>query len=673
MALLDFLNPKKRDGVYIDKHAFSQLKKTLSKLPEQKPLTILGSKPFMRTEHSIYENLFPYIRPQIDLAKTIVPKVKDSSGKLYDLSDSKLPQALNVLYSSPNSEMDFSEFVDTSLSKLMSMSEFAILVNFSSNNHSLYNVVDYQFLPLNSRRRDKQTGEVHYEWTDGFDMARKSSDDVMLFRFSRLPEDIDRGFSPGCAIRKWADIDDYIADYERGFLENGAFLGVIVSVPADTEEQFEKKTKKLEEDLQGAKNANKIVFVKKTSNINGDAQGLDFQIVQSTNQQLSLDQLNEMTTRRMSDNVGTPSSFLGNDAQPTYANSETAKENFYENKVQPLLNSFWGKFGRELARVTNSAGWEFVANIESPEVTDREKTRAETEGLKIDSLIKLIEAGATGLAASKALKMNNDFSAVAIQIAKNRGAASSSVDMTAEDNSAPALTQIFNMGDGEKDKEAIRKPQTTESRERRVKKIVTNRGLRKFSEAHGIEKNAAQRIDQQDFDELVEIALAEALATGITTQRQIAQKISEKVSLNYRVGDATGATIEARVVEYLKDYDRFISELPPDYEIQDISSDKSSRGSMAAIAMIWGAHRLAQKEVVEIEKSLYSQYIITMTWYAQPDACPFCTGMNGSDYDYDAGQFTLKADLVMLDDGRLSEPDAHPHCRCQFRVTVRRV
>lgn len=78
-----------------------------------------------------------------------------------------------------------------------------------------------------------RTGIIALRWT--WATANESTNfpgiETLALSYSQHPNDPTRGIAPAMTVKKWANVDDMIADYERGFFGNNAvpagMLGIV--------------------------------------------------------------------------------------------------------------------------------------------------------------------------------------------------------------------------------------------------------------------------------------------------------------------------------------------------------------------------------------------------------------------------------------------------------------
>lgn len=684
MNIIDMLSPDRRRY----KQELSRIKTELLKLNKIAKndgnfQTIGGYRPG-KLSHSIYENAFPYVRPQIDMAKTAELSIEDARGDSYPLESVAAGAAIN----NPSIDMDKLSFIDFALSSFLTQDELAIRVHFDGNKPSLDTVYGYTFLPICSRER--RGGINYYNVVTDSGQYQLDESEVMLLRYSRTPENIDQGFSPGTAIRKWSTVDDYVADYERGFLENGAFLGVVIGIPAISDTDFENQMATLEKDLRGAKNANKITYVKKPLNVDGTTSSIDFQVVQSTNKDLDLTGMNSLVSQHMQNDFGTPSTFFGDDSTAKFDNADITKSNFIEWRINPVLANFWGQFSHEVGRICGVSGFNIKAKIEPPELADKKLVEAQTKTMLVTQWLTLVQGGAEPYSATKALELPDSFIVVGREIQNApKPEVVTAPSSTPTVAAAPRLeqhTHYHSHGDNSEKFDVntpiVYKPEFTDSEG--DEKAIYDSIMREL-----------RKLKSDDDSKIDEAALTLAIfnivkkryeSAGVKTARSIAQKTTEKIATQFVLSDGLGTDMQMRLATAVADIAQdarntaaAINANPQGLTAAEIRKQVDS--SLPA----YRAEMIARNEVVNGEregalqsaKDIAGQYGLTINkvWVTEPDACDICSAMDGRTVGVEEKFFTnneiLTGGIQLVNDYASGDtPDAHPNCRCSFKFEV---
>lgn len=347
---------------------------------------------------SDYENLFAQIRPLVNEMKVVMPyAVTDRGARVPEARAPELAWLRN-----PNDEMGWAEFADLMFATWLTEDELDIHVWKDDRDK----VIGYTVIPPQCRI---YLGYGRWIWqvmtTDG--METLDEDQVMRLRFSRSPRDVQRGVSPASAVRVWAQIDDLIAQYQKAYFENGAIPATITFITASTFEKYDKTRKELENKLKGAHNRNKTVYAwRQYDNDTGQSvDQVEVKTIQGNNSTLAIREIVDIVNDRLNKAVGVSNFILGDDSSAKYDNAELTRQQFIMNRVYPALISFWNQFEHELNRITGGIGYKISFDLEIPELTEREKAKAEIGRIRGEALVNLISAGASGESAVEALEL----------------------------------------------------------------------------------------------------------------------------------------------------------------------------------------------------------------------------------------------------------------------------
>lgn len=356
----------------------------------------LSNQFFLSPICSDYENLFAQVRPLIDEMKTVIPYGVGKNGAR--LPESRTPEL--AWLKNPNDEMGWAEFADLMFATWLTEDELDIHVWKNKRD----DVIGYTIIPPECRI---YLGYGNWEWqvmtTEGIQILHE--DEVARLRFSRSPRNIQRGVSPASAVRVWAQIDDLISQYQRAYFENGAIPATITFITASTQEKYLATRKELENKLKGARNHNKTVFAwRQFDNDTGQSvDQVEVKTIQGNNSTLAIREIVEIINDRLNKAIGVSNFILGDDSSAKYDNAELSNHQFTKRRAYPALVSFWNQFQHELDRITGGLGYGISFDLEIPELTEREKVKAEIARIRGESLVNLISAGASGEMAVEAL------------------------------------------------------------------------------------------------------------------------------------------------------------------------------------------------------------------------------------------------------------------------------
>lgn len=365
--------------------------------------------------HDTYDNVFPYVNAIAQRFSTVIPYAVTSDGRRLNPD----PAALNALYA-PNDTYSCLEFLKLIASCMLTQSHVDILVwttEGPGGNITPDNITGYTLLPANSRvYNDTRSNWYHRVTMDLGDGARQyefTRNETISLSYSRHPDDPTRGISPAMTIKKWANVDDMIADYERGFFGNNAVPAGMLGIVSENAEDFQRNRARLEETFRGAGNNNGIAYnmipVDPLTHKPSQNSKLVWVPFQNSNDSLDLQTVNDVVNNRLANALAVPDIIRGIDNGQTYANAEMAERAFIENTLKPLCMTVWDKWQFELDRITGGLGYGITFTLDLPAQTEVEKVQAETQQIRINNLIQLVNMGASVESAVEALNLPDAY------------------------------------------------------------------------------------------------------------------------------------------------------------------------------------------------------------------------------------------------------------------------
>lgn len=359
--------------------------------------------------HDTYDNVFPYVNAIAQRFSTVIPYAVTSDGRRLNPA----PAALNALYA-PNDTYSCLEFLKLIASGMLTQSHIDILVwttEGPGGNITADNITGYTLLPANSRVYNDTRSDWYHRVTmdlgGGIRQYEFTRNETISLSYSRHPDDPTRGISPAMTIKKWANVDDMIADYERGFFGNNAVPAGMLGIVSENAEDFQRNRARLEETFRGAGNNNGIVYnmvpVDPTTHKPSQTSKLVWVPFQNSNDSLDLQTVNDVVNNRLANALAVPDIVRGIDNGQTYANAEMAERAFIENTLKPLCMTVWDKWQFELDRITGGLGYGITFTLDLPAQTEVEKVQAETQQIRINNLIQLVNMGASVANAVEAL------------------------------------------------------------------------------------------------------------------------------------------------------------------------------------------------------------------------------------------------------------------------------
>lgn len=654
----------------------------------------LANQFFLSPLCSDYENLFAQIRPMVNEMKVVMPyAVTDRGARVPEARALELAWLRN-----PNEDMGWAEFADLMFATWLTEDELDIHVWKDDRD----NVIGYTILPPQCRI---YLGYGKWIWqvmtTDG--METLEEDEVMRLRFSRSPRDAQRGVSPASAVRVWAQIDDLIAQYQRAYFENGAIPATITFITASTFEKYDKTRKELENKLKGAHNRNKTVYAwRQFDNDTGQSvDQVEVKTIQGNNSTLAIREIVDIVNDRLNKAVGVSNFILGDDSSAKYDNAELTRQQFILNRVYPALISFWNQFEHELNRITGGIGYKISFDLEIPELTEREKAKAEIGRIRGEALVNLISAGASGESAVEALELPDTWLNAARGI-YNKGLVGELNSPVEIDYTAPTPTNATVDEVQSRPKELVadvisghnctchhsldKLPEMTPEEKKLYDQLIAL--------ADKIMKQEKYNIDEV-IDKMMDILADDALTGEKDSLKALALLADEEVAnemmttLNngeYYVSDALMERISTRAKQLAMGYEEHTKQLVEETlagaenltanEIAERLSEVMPREKAELIARNETLYAIRSGRL-EQDQTLAEKYglHVRLIWRTTGDTnvCPICKAMEGTTVDLgDAFPDSIDTEDGIVswehsswnDSGRI--PDAHVNCRCYF-------
>lgn len=370
---------------------------------------------------SDYENLFAQVRPFINEMIMVQPFGVGRNGAALPMR--KTPEL--AILQDPNEQMSWADFADLMFATWLTEDELNIHVHLSKRGK----VYGYSIIP---------TGSKYYIGTKPYwqivngdgEIETISSDEVMTLYFSRSPRNPFKGVSPATSARVAAQLDDLAMQYEKAYFENGAVPATLTFITASTREGYEQKRHELEQGLKGARNRNKTVFLWRqfNSELNATMDEVEVKTIQAPNNTLAIKEIVDIINDKLNKSVGVSNFIMGDDSSAKYDNAELSDHQFIKRRIFPALTSFWAQFQHELDRITGGLNYAIQFELVVPELTARAATKSETAKRNVESLLELLDAGATPQAAIDALELDKNWAKVASNIYATKIAQRASAD-----------------------------------------------------------------------------------------------------------------------------------------------------------------------------------------------------------------------------------------------------
>lgn len=647
---------------------------------------------------STAENVFAQALPLIDEMTGVFPYGVGRNGAR--LADNRTPELM--ILKDPNEEMGWAEFANLMFMSWLCESELNIHVH----RNGCGRVIGYSVLPPYCRV-DLGNGLYQFQvyTTDGLETLTK--DEVMTLRFMRNPLNPYRGISPAGSVFTYTQIDDVMAQYIRAWFENGAVPASITFIKASTRERYENARRELEQNLHGARNKNKTIYVWRQMLDDGrEADQLEVKTIQGNNSTQALKEIFDIVNTRINKAFGVSNFILGDDASAKYDNAELSDRQFTKRRVYPALMKFWSQFQHELDRITGGLGYAIQFDLEIPELTDRLKVKAEISEKNVANLLSLIKAGASPSASVRALGLGDAWEVVANGVygreLEIREAEEAQAELplleTKTETPEPEETTVDEHSHcchhhdktftGTFTQEEISEKKIYDTLINLAENIAENSGNVDYEtavdEIIAVLRESAQDGGNQGFENLAAGADEEELKSIVTA------RLEEK---GYVMSPEFADRMRSRTELLVNTYGEHTRKA---FEEALTGAATLSQGEIAKklseVMPRKRAELIARNEVgytfmsaqLEVEKSLSDELGLETKkiWRARHDSktCPVCAAMDGQEVSVN-DSFD---DLIRLEDGQevaweQSEwndygeiPLAHPNCRCYYQTISRR-
>lgn len=656
---------------------------------------------------SAYENLFPQANALVN--EMIKSTPFGIGGNRARLAPSRTPELVKL--QSPNEDMGYIDFLGSMFRMWLTEDELNVHVHKNKRG----TVIGYSILPPNCRQPAGTNGKdydtfVFYSKNGG--MVTLTPEEVMTLRYSRSPRNMDSGVSPASATYIWSQIDDLFAQYQKAFFENGAVPATITFITARTQEDYEKKRQKLESGLKGASNRNKTIYVyRHMYDDESTRDEVEVKTIQGNNSTLAFGELIKIINDKLNKAFGVSNFILGDDSGAKYDNAELSRYQFITNVVHPALISFWSQFQHGLDKITGGLGYAIDFEIEIPELTERQRAKAEISKVHVENLTKLISAGSRPYAAVEALGLSEKWQSVADGIYSRALSANVPSQDTNKnkggcqcDHSHDTKIITSKLIEPSATMDAVEVPSPVFTDEEKTAKTIYDELMKILTALFGA-KTASEILENNQLGlEAIKAEIAKALigeaneganagavgaasvAVGANPELLKAAKDGGfKVSASFE--QRMNERVDALVNKFTGDARETVRSVLTSSEGQSVQEIRKKlqevmpRARAELIARNETAYSFRSGEI-ETLKNIREEYGIDfkLRWIAFDGACDICRAMN--DKIVDLGQAFPNTAIYTNDDGEEVEvewthsewndngetPCAHPNCRCRFEI-----
>lgn len=238
-----------------------------------------------------------------------------------------------------------------------------------------------------------------------------TEDEVIVLPGGVDPYNLYAGYAPMLAAKKWATLDDYIADFQRGFFENNAIPAGHFIITAASKPDYEDTVKRMQEKHRGAGKNNNVTYTPRPMGQDGKPADAKIEWIPfaQSNKDIGFKELFEQANKRLDLAFGVPQIIKGVDDAATYANAQVAEKTFAQRAVYPLALRNYTQITHELNRITGGLGVAITFDYEIPTVADEEKVNAETKNIEANLITTLTTEGYSLESIVEAFELSNGY------------------------------------------------------------------------------------------------------------------------------------------------------------------------------------------------------------------------------------------------------------------------
>ena len=342
-----------------------------------------------------FDNTYPSVSKIANAFMEIRPYAIDSNGK--PLQQVK---AVDKLYH-PNQQMSSVDFRQAlAVSALSHRTTYILVWHRGENGEAVAggggvtpdNIAGYTFLE-----------DCYIKVVDGHKYYKSPS---LKFEFSDRevieisagidPNDLSAGYSPTQAVKKWANIDDYIASYEGGLFENDAVPSGQFVITAPSVEAFNAIVDEMQARHRGSGNNNNVQYIHRPISADTGAvlpAQIEWIPFSQSNKDMSLETIFKQVNDKIDSTFGVPASIRGVNDNNTYASVKVDERIFVRWTLKPFATKIWTRFTHELNRITGGLGYAITFDVEIPSIADEEKVDAERKKVEADIITQMLDRG----------------------------------------------------------------------------------------------------------------------------------------------------------------------------------------------------------------------------------------------------------------------------------------
>lgn len=636
-------------------------------------------------ETGSYDNNYPNITKIAEQFATVFPYAIDAQGNQLQ----EVPQAVAKLYK-PNKQMSGTRFFKTLAVMALVHPAVHIVVwhtdgrtlTDSPNGITPDNIGGYTI--LEDYRIEIEDGKKVYITSKG---ERYTENNIITISLDVNPYSVLSGYSPSMAAKKYSTLDDYIADYEKAYFENGAQPAGQLIITAPTEEAFNESVDYLQKKHRGPRGNNNIIYTHRPTNERGEAQNAQIEWIpfnNGGNKALSLGELFEQAEKVRDTAFGVPAEVKGVVKNSNYASVVTAAHIFEKYTVYPKLLQVWTDFTHELNRITGGLGYSLTFDYEITPLADEEKVKAETQKIQFEMMANALNQGFALESIIEAFGLPDDYKKLEQTNVGEEKDPENQTDDQAEADQLETSTKSV---------KSKRIEDVVDKLDPKLVAAIDDAMLDQIeaairAENYGATEERKEKLSNDMFEAIVAMMV---LAGG-------AQLVNGKLML-LRAGIDTPDTLTYAVSEALQTkYHKFLGKVAQSYNEDTASSirkvleradfekwnEEETAENLRGIMQTdeWRVQRLARSEthrsngLASLDSMEYLQdetgVKLEKTWNVNPNTsnhCDECLAMDGKTQDLGTPFIGEKEN----DFADIESADAHPNCGCYLTYSIARV
>lgn len=381
-----------------------------------------------------YASAFPVIRPIVNDFMMIQPYTINGKGESVESA------VKNALYHPNKRDSSVAFFEKLAVMALTHKKTYLLVWRregkkvYPGGTITPQNIGGFTF--LESPSIERREGRTYYK----LGTTEYDEDEVIEIPAGVDPNNLYNGYAPSEASVRWAKLDDYIADYQAGFFENGAVSAGQFIITAATKEDFDNTVDMMQSRHRGAGNNNNVTYTPRPVDpVTGKPSDAKIEWIPfaQPNKDIDFKNLFDQTSKRMATTYGVSGQVQGVDDAATYANAQVSEAGFAKRAVRPLAVRIYTQITHELNRITNGLGCAITFTYDIPAVADEKKVVAETKAIEVDNILKLIEKGYSLESAVDALELDDSYKKLNILVPAANDDTNADVDEGGEVNNTP--------------------------------------------------------------------------------------------------------------------------------------------------------------------------------------------------------------------------------------------